>query len=88
MKPEERTPFWQLVLEQFEDKLVRILLLAAVVSFVLLSFFHFGLRVLCACMRVVLLAPVLFSCLPGFFFSGCTGRGRDECVLRRVCADE
>lgn len=35
LKKEAGTPFWKLVLEQFEDNLVRILLLAAAVSFLL-----------------------------------------------------
>eukprot|EP01090_Pellita_catalonica_P014610 TRINITY_DN3768_c0_g1_i1.p1 TRINITY_DN3768_c0_g1~~TRINITY_DN3768_c0_g1_i1.p1 ORF type:complete len:987 (-),score=200.83 TRINITY_DN3768_c0_g1_i1:14-2974(-) len=35
LPPEESTPFWKLVLAQFEDQLVKILLAAAVISFVL-----------------------------------------------------
>jgi len=35
LEHEEGTPFWKLVLEQFEDTLVRILLAAAAVSFLL-----------------------------------------------------
>lgn len=38
---EENTPLWKLIVEQFEDLLVRILLLAAIVSFVL-AFFEEG----------------------------------------------
>ncbi|CAL8079025.1 unnamed protein product [Calicophoron daubneyi] len=38
LPPEESKPLWRLVLEQFDDLLVKILLLAAVVSFVLAWF--------------------------------------------------
>eukprot|EP01104_Vermistella_antarctica_P016009 TRINITY_DN536_c0_g1_i2.p1 TRINITY_DN536_c0_g1~~TRINITY_DN536_c0_g1_i2.p1 ORF type:complete len:954 (-),score=280.59 TRINITY_DN536_c0_g1_i2:119-2980(-) len=41
MPHEEGTPFWKLILEQFEDQLVRILLIAAIISLIL-AFFEEG----------------------------------------------
>ncbi|KYO32028.1 sarcoplasmic/endoplasmic reticulum calcium ATPase 3 isoform X1 [Alligator mississippiensis] len=57
---EERKPLWELVLEQFEDLLVRILLLAAFVSFIL-AWFEEGEETTTAFVEPVVIIMILIA---------------------------